>query len=115
MHAATYLDVTNVLLARGIPPFSVAIIVFYNDQLHALAPRANSTLVTSRYVAACIVGIRVVDSRLPQRCARHGYEDARVALHTIDSIQGLEADIVLLITTRTDVSPETGDFLDGTF
>ncbi|WKY11774.1 hypothetical protein Q1695_003385 [Nippostrongylus brasiliensis] len=42
---------------------------------------------------------------------------AGAALHTVDSIQGREADIVLLLTTRTDVSldNETGDFLDCAF
>ncbi|WKX90919.1 hypothetical protein Q1695_009625 [Nippostrongylus brasiliensis] len=75
-------DITSALLARGVPSSSVAIIVFYKDQMHALASFASA---------------------------------AGVALHTVDSIQGREADIVLLLTTRTDISPETGDFLDDAF
>lgn len=36
----------------------------------------------------------------------------QVQLHTVDSIQGREADVVILLTTRSDVTPETCDFLD---
>lgn len=35
-----------------------------------------------------------------------------LALHTVDSIQGREADVVILLTTRSDVTRETGGFLD---
>lgn len=35
----------------------------------------------------------------------------QMQLHTVDSIQGREA-VVILLTTRSDVTPETGDFLD---
>ncbi|XGW34682.1 hypothetical protein V3C99_018573 [Haemonchus contortus] len=35
-----------------------------------------------------------------------------IALHTVDSVQGREMDIVIVLTSRTDVSLTSGDFLD---
>ncbi|VDP30774.1 unnamed protein product [Heligmosomoides polygyrus] len=35
-----------------------------------------------------------------------------VAIHTVDSVQGREFDIVILLTTRSDVDPDTSNFLD---
>ncbi|KIH61099.1 hypothetical protein ANCDUO_08638 [Ancylostoma duodenale] len=36
----------------------------------------------------------------------------QVELGTVDSVQGREKDVVILLTTRTDFNPETADFLD---
>ncbi|VDO61910.1 unnamed protein product [Heligmosomoides polygyrus] len=40
---------------------------------------------------------------LSQYAARRG-----VALHTVDSVQGREMDIVIVLTSRTDVTPTSG-------
>ncbi|VDO66832.1 unnamed protein product [Heligmosomoides polygyrus] len=44
---------------------------------------------------------------LSQYAARRG-----VALHTVDSVQGREMDVVIVLTSRTDVTPAGGEFLD---
>ncbi|EPB67806.1 hypothetical protein ANCCEY_13099 [Ancylostoma ceylanicum] len=39
-------------------------------------------------------------------------EQQGIALHTVDSVQGRETDIVILLTTRTDIEPARAEFLD---
>ncbi|VDO92658.1 unnamed protein product [Heligmosomoides polygyrus] len=72
-------DIVQALLAKGIPPTSLAIITFYKEQARLLQDYA----------------------------ARQG-----VTIHTVDSVQGREVDIVILLTTRSDVDPDSSDFLD---
>ncbi|VDP63048.1 unnamed protein product [Heligmosomoides polygyrus] len=35
-----------------------------------------------------------------------------ITLFTVDSVQGKEMDIVIVLTSRSDVSPASGEFLD---
>lgn len=36
----------------------------------------------------------------------------RIALHTVDSVQGRETDVVIVLTSRSDVTPDSGKFID---
>ncbi|VDL84236.1 unnamed protein product [Nippostrongylus brasiliensis] len=38
-----------------------------------------------------------------------------IALHTVDSIQGREYDIIILLWTHTDITTDTGAFVDDPF
>ncbi|KIH56049.1 integrase core domain protein [Ancylostoma duodenale] len=46
------------------------------------------------------------------RCMEQYATQQGIGLYTVDSVQGREADIVILLTTRTDIEPASGKFLD---
>ncbi|XGW22622.1 hypothetical protein V3C99_005106 [Haemonchus contortus] len=55
-----------------------------------------------------IVTFYTAQQQLPFNYAtQHG-----ITLHTVDSVQGREMDIVIVLTSRTDFSPTSRDFLD---
>ncbi|XGW05122.1 hypothetical protein V3C99_015918 [Haemonchus contortus] len=65
----------------------------------------------SRDIPAAAIGVitfyKEQFSRLREFTNKHG-----VALHTVDSVQGREMDVAIVLTTRTDVDAATGDFLN---